>query len=546
MHWRIKSLILVFGAIYLLLIGNIYNLQVKKSGYYLSKAEAQQQASGFFEAPRGGIYFTDKNGNSAAAALNKDYPTIYAVPKEIQESGVSISDCAEKLSLIAGISPDDLIGKLNKQGDEYELLANKASAEQTKEIQNLNIKGIYVKNLFFRYYPLGDLAAHLLGFTDSSEERESGRYGVEAYFNNSLSGKAGGTEGGKLAEAESGKDLFLTIDRSIQFEAEKIVKNLISRYEAEAGSVLVQDPKTGKILAMAAFPNFNPNDYSKSEVSNFLNPTVQGVYEPGSVFKLITMSAGIDSGKITPDTEYTDIGSFTANGKTIRNWDYASHGAYGRATMTDVIENSINTGAVFAERKTGPDIFYNYLVKFGFNELTGIKLPGEVRGNINNLKSGYDIDFATAAYGQGVAVTPIELISAISAIANGGTLMKPIILAEDKPQAVRRAISKDTAGKVAKMMVSAMEKNVLAAIPDYSVAGKTGTAFIPNFGGKGYSDKVINTYAGFAPAFDPKFTIIIRLDKPAGSPLAGQTVVPAFKELAQFILNYYNVAPDKI
>jgi cell division protein FtsI/penicillin-binding protein 2 len=214
--------------------------------------------------------------------------------------------------------------------------------------------------------------------------------------------------------------------------------------------------------------------------------------------------------------------------------------------MTEVIEGSINTGTIFAQQKMGEDIFYNYLIKFGLNELTGIPLPGEVRGNINNLKKGKDIDFATASYGQGIAVTPIGMINAASAIANGGILMKPLILSEDKPEVVRRVISEETATKVVKMMVSAVDKNVLAATANYSVAGKTGTAFIPDFNKGGYTDNVINTYIGFAPAYDPKFVILIKLIKPEGNPLAGQTVVPAFRELTRFILNYYAVAPDRL
>ncbi len=505
----------------------------------------QEEASGGFEAPRGSIYFLDKNNNFVQAAMNKDYPIVYAVPVEIQLSGNSALVYAEKLSSITGVSVEELNGKFSKANDKYELIIEKASSQQTTEIKNLNLKGIYVSSRLLRFYPFGDLAAHILGFLDYSSGLAEGKYGAELYFNDLLSGKNGGVENKKLIPAESGKDLILTIDPTIQTEAEEIVKNLVKQYEAEAGSAIVQDPKTGKILAMAAFPNFNPNNYSKSEISTFLNPTVQSLYEPGSVFKLITMSAGIDSGKITPDTTYTDIGSFTANGKTIKNWDLKANGLQ---TMANVIEKSINTGAVFAQRKTGQDIFYNYLVKFGFGEKTQISLPGEIKGNLNNLKSpnGKDIDFATASYGQGVAITPIELIGAVSAIANGGVLMKPIILADEQPKIVRKVISPDTARKVVEMMVSAVKINRIANIPDYSVAGKTGTAFVPDFGGKGYTDKVINTYAGFAPAYDPKFVIIVRLDKPSGSPLAGQTVVPAFRELAQFMLNYYNVAPDEI
>ena len=539
--WRIRILIFFFSILYLLLIFNIYNLQIEKRIYYLTKAETQERASGVFEAPRGNIYFIDRNNNLIPAALNKDYSMIYAVPAEVQ--GDVKQSYAEKLAPIVNLPVEELEKILSKPNDLYELLIEKATPEQIKEIKNLNLKGIYIGSHLLRFYPFEDLASHVLGFVGPAGETTNGRYGVESYFNEMISGKAGEIKENKIIEPEAGKDLILTIDRNIQAQAEEVLKKLIEDYQATSGSVIVQEPQTGKILAMGNFPNFDPNNYSKFNIGTFLNPAVQLVYEPGSVFKLITMSAGIDSGKITPETTYTDTGSVTFNGKTIQNWDLKAHGLQ---TMTGVLEQSINTGAVFTQRKTGPDIFYNYLIKFGFNEPTGIALPGEVKGNINNLKNGQDIDFATASFGQGVAVTPIGLISAISAIANDGVLMKPLILTDEKPQVTRRVISSETAKKITQMMVSAVEKNKIAVISNYSVAGKTGTAFVPDFNKKCYTDEVINTYVGFTPAFNPKFVILIKLDKPKGSPLAGQTVVPAFRELAQFLLNYYNIAPDKL
>jgi len=539
--WRIRILIFFFSILYLLLIFNIYNLQIEKRIYYLTKAETQERASGVFEAPRGNIYFIDRNNNLIPAALNKDYSMIYAVPAEVQ--GDVKQSYAEKLAPIVNLPVEELEKILSKPNDLYELLIEKATPEQIKEIKNLNLKGIYIGSHLLRFYPFEDLASHVLGFVGPAGETTNGRYGVESYFNEMISGKAGEIKENKIIEPEAGKDLILTIDRNIQAQAEEVLKKFIEDYQATSGSVIVQEPQTGKILAMGNFPNFDPNNYSKFNIGTFLNPAVQLVYEPGSVFKLITMSAGIDSGKITPETTYTDTGSVTFNGKTIQNWDLKAHGLQ---TMTGVLEQSINTGAVFTQRKTGPDIFYNYLIKFGFNEPTGIALPGEVKGNINNLKNGQDIDFATASFGQGVAVTPIGLISAISAIANDGVLMKPLILTDEKPQVTRRVISSETAKKITQMMVSAVEKNKIAVISNYSVAGKTGTAFVPDFNKKGYTDEVINTYIGFTPAFNPKFVILIKLDKPKGSPLAGQTVVPAFRELAQFLLNYYNIAPDKL
>jgi cell division protein FtsI/penicillin-binding protein 2 len=538
---RIKSLIFIFGILYLLLIFNIYNLQIEKRIYYLSKVETQAQASGVFEAPRGNIYFTDRSNNLIPAALNKDYPMIYAVPAEAQ--GDVKQSYAEKLAPIVNLPVEELEKILSKPNDLYELLVEKATPEQINKVKNLNLKGIYIGSHLLRFYPFEDLASHLLGFVGPASEIKKGRYGVELYFDEVLSGKPGEIKEHKIIESEAGKDLILTIDRNIQAQAEEVLKKLIEEYRAASGSVIIQEPQTGKILAIGSFPNFDPNNYSKFNIGRFLNPVVQAVYEPGSVLKLTTMATGIDSGKITPETTYTDTGSVTFNGKTIQNWDLKAHGLQ---TMTGVLERSINTGAVFAQRKIGPDIFYNYLIKFGFNEPTGIALPGEVKGNINNLKNGRDIDFATASFGQGVAVTPIGLINAISAIANDGVLMKPIIMADEKPQVIKRVISWETAKTITQMMVSAVEKNRIAAISNYSVAGKTGTAFVPDFNKKGYTDEVINTYVGFAPAPSPKFVILIKLDKPQGAPLAGQTVVPAFRELTQFLLNYYNIAPDKL
>jgi len=565
MRWRYFSIIFIFSALYLVLISNLLNLQYFKKDY-LSQAELRNQLSGILSSERGNIYITDKNNNKIEVALNKDYPIIYVVPKEIQqiaeqggfrlaEGGLTTRAYAEQLSPIIGDSVDDLEKKLNKQEDEYELLVQKASGQQSEQIKNLNLKGIYFKKNNARFYPFEKLASHLIGFVSPADDKETikygnvqlGRYGIESKFNFFLAGEVGVSDNGKIIKkSEKGEDLFLTIDRNIQAQSEEVLAKLVEKWGPSSGSIIVQEPSTGKILAMANEPNFNPNDYSQSDIKNFLNSSVEAIYEPGSVFKIITMAAGIDSGKITPETSYVDTGSATINGRTIKNWDLKAHG---KLTMMNVIEKSINTGTIFAERTTGHDIFYDYLNKFGFNEITGIDLPGEVRGDISHLKKGKDIDFATASFGQGVAITPIQLINAASAIANGGVLMKPLLLAEEKPTVIRRVISEDTAKKVTAMMVSAVKKNIIADIPNYEIAGKTGTAYIPNFKVGGYTDEVIHSYIGFAPASPstdgPRFVILMKLEKPKAL-LAGGTVVPVFKELTQYLLNYYNVAPDRI
>lgn len=511
---------------YFALILNIYDLQITKGSIYAAKAASQSRGVSYLNSTRGTIFFRDKNGNEVPAVFNRQFPVIYAVPKEIEDA----AEAAGNLAAILNLPADQIKAKFSKPKDEYELLVSKASAKQVDEVRDLRIKGIYVDSEYFRFYPFATIASHLLGFLSPTGDTGTltGKYGLESYFDDSL----------------AREDLHLTIDRDIQTQAEKILKNLMDKYGAEGGSVIVQEPKTGKILAMGSFPAFDPNEYAKSPIKNFLNPAIQSLYEPGSVFKVLTMAAGIDSGKITPDTTFYDSGELKLSGKVIKNWDGKAHG---KISMTGVIEQSVNTGAAFAERTTGHDIFYNYLLKFGLNDLSGISLPGELAGNLNNLKtSTRDINFATAAFGQGVSVTPLQLINAISAIANGGVLMRPHLINDTPAEELGRVISEETAGKVSEMMISAVDKAEVAKINGYRIAGKTGTAQMADLVRGGYGTDYIHSYVGFGPVSDPKFTILMKIDKPKGVGLAGSTVVPAFRELAQFIINYYNIPADRI
>ncbi len=558
MTWRIGALIVFFISLYGVLVFKLFTLQVEKGTWYVTQAQSREQATGNIFPSRGNIYFTDRSGNRIPISLNKEYPLVYAVPKELLSEEVrgnkTVRSVAEAVAPLIDESPEKLLARLSRKNDEYELLAAKASPRIVSEIKDLRIAGIYTKAEEFRFYPFGTLGAHLIGFASSPNEREKntvgpaliGRYGIEQIFDRTLRGVPGKISGSRVTLPEDGGDVYLTIDRTVQAEGEDVLADLMERHKAAGGTFIVQEPNTGRILAMGSAPTFDPNTFSESNVGNFLNPAVQGVYEPGSIFKVITMAAGIDSGKVKPETTYVDKGSVTLNGRTITNWDLATRGAYGTMTMTGVIEHSINTGAVFAEQRTGHDLFYNYLIAFGLNDITGVHLPGEVRGSLRNLLRGREIDFATASYGQGVSVTPLALINSVSAIANGGLVMKPLILAGEKPEALRRAIKEETAKTIAEMMTSAVVKNKLAAISNYTIAGKTGTAFVPNFAAGGYTNDVINTFIGFAPASNPKFTILIKLDHPAGSPLAGATVVPAFRRYAQFLLNYFDISPDSV
>jgi stage V sporulation protein D (sporulation-specific penicillin-binding protein) len=538
---RITSLIMVFGVAYSMLVVNMYNIQIIKGSQYSAQAASLHEVAGILAPKRGSIYFTDKNDTRVPAAINKEYPYIYAVPNEIEDP----VSTANILSGVVDVDRDELIKMLSKENDPYEPITKRASGDQIEFIESSGIDGVYIDNKFSRFYPLDNAASHLIGFSSIAEDPVGvGWYGLEKSYDDTLRGELGSTDGDKLIRPRSGEDIYLTIDRNIQFQAEGAIEKLVTEYSAEGGTIIVENPKTGAILAMVNKPDFNPNSYGEFGIETFLNPAVEAVYEPGSIFKVITMAAGIDSGKITPDTTYVDTGSLTLNGRTVRNWDLKS---YGEVTMTRVIERSINTGAAFAQRAMGDDVFYDYLVKFGLKEKRNIDLPGEIVGSLRPLEvDPRAINFATASYGQGISTTPIGLITAVAAIANDGVMMRPYVNAEMEPLVLRRVISGKSSRQVQEMMVSAVDKAQIPAIKGYNVAGKTGTAQVPDFSSGGYTDDVINTYIGFAPAYEPEFIILVKLNKPYGAPLAGLTVVPAFRDLAQFIINYYEIPPDNV
>ncbi len=532
MAYRFSILIGLFALAYGALGFHVYNLQVDKGDYYLAKAESQAAAAASASGARGAISFAGENGVLLPAAVERQFPIIYAVPAAIADP----PEAAREASPVLGMPAATFEDIFSKPNDQYELLARKADPSVAQKITDLNLKGLYADYLPDRYYPLGPVASQVLGYVgpDATTNSESGHYGVESYYNSALA---------------AGTDVNLTIDPNIQIEAEKVLDDIVAQNGASGGSFIVEEPKTGKILAMGATPDFDPNNYQSSSLADFVNPNVQGVYEPGSIFKVLTMSAGIDAGKITPSTTYDDHGYVDVGHAHITNYNLKQHGPYGPGTtMTEVIEHSINTGAIFAENQTGNDIFTAYMKKFRLDRPTGIDLPGEAKGDLSQLNpKSPQIDFDTAAYGQGVAVTPIELVTAVDAIANGGVMMRPYLNAALAPAPLGRAVGTTTAAEVAQMMVAAVSNVPGApAINGYSIGGKTGSAFLPDLVHGGYTNYLVDSYIGFGPVSNPRFLIFIRLNKLPEASLAVDSVVPAFRELAQYIINYYNIPPDRI
>lgn len=532
---RFAFVIVILSLLYGWLGVRFYNLQIEKGKYYSAKAATQ---TGVFDPIRGDIFFTDNIGADIPVAIKKDYPSVFSDPKKLASAKVDVKESAAKIAEILGVLDSEIEDKISQSDKQYIELAKTVTDETAQKIKDLNIEGIYVKPTPKRFYPYSGLASHILGFVSD----EDGKYGLESFYNKKLKGEGGVVVGGQVRPAQDGSDIYLTIDRNIQAQAEKTLNNLVAKFRGTQGTVIVMNPKTGEVLAMAGAPSFDPNKYGEiKNVSDFTNQNVQSVFEPGSVMKLVTMSSAVDSGKVTPETTYIDTGSVTINGRTMKNWDLKAHG---RLTMADVIEQSINTGTVFAESRMGHQTFYEYLKKFGFMDKTGIDLPGERIGDTHLLVKGADVNYATASFGQGISVTPVRMLTAVNAIANHGVMVKPHLNRGDT-EVAGNPISKESALKIVNMMVAAVDKAKIAHINNYSIAGKTGTALAPDFKKGGYTDNVIDTYIGFAPAYDPRFSIFIRIDEPAGAPLAGQTVVPAFRELAEFIISYYNIPPDR-
>ncbi|HAJ44414.1 MAG: Peptidoglycan glycosyltransferase [Candidatus Azambacteria bacterium GW2011_GWE1_42_9] len=535
---RILFLIFFFILLTLLVWGRFFYLSIFRHDYYLARAKNISDNNNS-AVPRGSIFLTDKDNAPYAAALNKEFSLIYAIPQKITDP----MTLAKKLAPILELDEASLMKKLSKPNDPHEILKKKVSDEIVDAIKALNEPGIEVGSETLRYYPEGLHLSQVIGFLGFDKNGQTGQYGLEEYYNDNLSGFI------------SSSDLVLTIDSAIQAQAGSLISKAVETWRASEGSIIVMDPKNGNILAMASSPSFDANNYSAvSDKNLFINPATLKRYEPGSVFKPITMAIGIETGAVTPETKYYNTGSVQVADRTISN--ALSDKILGWQTMTTVLEQSLNTGAVFVQQKVPKDIFLKYLKNFGVDSKTGIDIP-EMSGDLSQLLSGRDVNYATAAFGQGVAVTPMELIRSLSVIANGGKLIQPRLVAkiishgnetgEMKNKQSKQVISSETSVKLIDMLIKVVENGSgrRAQVSGYTIAGKTGTAQIPDLKNGGYLDEYIHTFVAFAPAYNPKFIALIKLDRPQGIRFAESTVVPAAKDLFHFLFNYLQIPPDK-
>ncbi len=565
-NWRIYVLAFFILAVAGIIFVRLYVLQVKSHEKYLRIAENQHKIWEELIPERGEIFLSEEKGELYPLAVNKKMQMAYAVPKEI----INKEETAEKISEILNLDKKAVEEKISDSEDMFEIFKHKLADEEIDKIKEAKLSGIYLMPESFRFYPGGELASQLVGFVGSDGDEFKGMYGLEAYFEKELKGEPGSLSQERDARgrwisiadretqpAKNGDNFILTVNHTAQYETEKILRETVESHKADNGTIIAIEVKTGRILAMANFPAFNPNNYGNTEdVSLFSNSAVSSPYECGSVFKPVTAAAGIDDGKIEPDTEYVDTGSVKEAGYTIKN---SEEKVYGRQTMTEVLENSINTGAIFIQKQIGNKKFADYVKAFGFGRKTGIELPNESPGNIKNLNElNRDIHFYTASFGQGIAITPLQLAGAYAAIGNGGKLMKPQIVEkiihdganeeEIKPQEIGRVISEESAKKAGQMLLSVVKNGhgKRAAVSGYLVGGKTGTAQVSKIGEKGYEEGLtIGTFAGFAPIEDPQFAVLVKIVNPKDVQWAESTAAPAFGKVMEFLLEYYGVKPTE-
>ncbi len=558
---RLNFFVIIIILVSLCLIGRLFQKQVLEKNHYIVLAKKQYTVTQETFPQRGKIFVSDfYDSEPYQVATNLHFYDLLIVPKNI----IDTKETAKKLANLVGMPEKEIYDLINNDKAYIPPIKKKIDSDTAKKIEELELTGVMLVPNVWRFYPEGNLACFVLGFVDAEGQ---GRYGVEGYYNQELEGEEAEVD----VERENlgsqiyligqdagfdGSDLYLTIDRNIQFMAEQKLKKAIEENQAESGSMVIIEPSTGKILAMASWPDFNPNTFYEQESFDiFNNPATAHSYEPGSVFKIFGMGGGLNEGKITPETEEVFGSSVKVGIETIET---STGEAYGRETMTEVLENSDNVGMVWAAQQLGEELFYKYVKGFGFGTKTQIDLDTEAEGQVSELKKWLPINLATISFGQGIAVTPIQLTTAVSAVANKGELVQPYVIdkivesdgteIQKETKKVRQVLTDESAGTLTDMMVSVVEKGhgKRAGVEGYWVAGKTGTAQVPDPEKSGYLEGInIGSFVGFAPAHDPKFAMLVKIDKPKTVEWAEESAAPVFGEMSEWLLSYFQIPKER-
>ncbi|MFZ2719689.1 MAG: penicillin-binding protein 2 [Minisyncoccia bacterium] len=562
---RILSALSILAALFLL--ARLYMLQIVHGDEYRREASGQYMEAVGEMPDRGDIFFTKKDGEHVAAAVIQNGWRIAINPKEISDGDTTYA----QLSSAALVDEDRFRTSLGKKDDPYEEVAFRLSDDEAVDVRSRDLDGVITVRDQWRFYPAGQLAAHTLGFVGYRGDSRAGVYGLESYYEDTLRHDEdlyvnpfaeifSNVQALVSTDATTQRGSILTaLEPSTQRQLELILEDVQKTYSSKQVGGIIMDPQTGEIVAMGLTPSFDPNKYNLVENPRlFQNSLVESTFEMGSIMKPLTIAAAIDAGAITPETTYEDKGCITKTGFKLCNFDFRGRGV---VNMQEVLSQSLNTGVSFAVDRMGNEKFAEYVKKFELGEETGIDLPGEVAGNIDALyvKGAADVDFASASFGQSIAVTPIEMIRALAVLANEGKLPEPRIATAVRTAAgIERKFSTadeiqvlrpESAETVTNMLVKVYDDALLGGSlkqEHYSIAAKTGTAQIANPGGGGYyTDRYLHSFFGYFPAHDPKFIVLLYAVEPRGEMYASHTLAKPFDTLARFLINYYDIPPDR-
>lgn len=555
---RIWIVFIFIAVLYCLLVVRLFYWQVVRATDLRLEAASQYYLTFTLPAQRGSIFASD----GKPLVLNQSAFLVYAEPRNI----TNISAFAASVSPLISRDAEEIASWLSVPNRAWVPLAHKVESARVEQLKELQLKGLGFEREPKRMYPESSMAAHLVGFVGSDENgKDRGYFGLEGYYGRELAGKDGMLQlekdirgspilvgESRRIESQDGRSLVLWLDRTVQRIVEDRLLDGMRKYGAKEGSIIVMDPKTGGILAMASVPSYNPGNFGDFVKEVYKNPVIAGVYEPGSTFKVLVMAMGIDRGVVTPAAMAEESGPTRVGQYFIRTWDDKYRGLI---SMTDVLVHSSNVGMVYVQNKLGKDGILAVLHKFRFGDLTGIDLQEEAPASVREDRDWKEIDLATASFGQGIGVTPIQMIRAVGAIANNGQLMKPQVVKEirdasglvvpNKANTPIQVISPATAHVITEMMIAAVDHGDAkwAKPKGYRIAGKTGTAQIP-VAGHYDTTKTIASFVGFAPADDPKFIILVTLREPTSSPWGSETAAPLFFAIAKDLFTYYGIVPQ--
>ena len=571
LHNRLRLLSLFVLLFAILLVGKLYLVQIVSGENFKVRAERQYLAGiNYFD--RGSIFFTNKDGTLVPAASIKTGFILYVNPN-ILGIRSDLENIYETINAITPVDKEDFLAKAQKKNDPYEELTGHLPTDVAEKIRVLKISGLSVAREQWRIYSGETTAAHAIGLIGYSGNERAGRYGLERFYEPVLARSGNDIFVNFFAEIFSNikkvvskdesleGDIITTIEPSVEAFLESEIEKVSKKYSSDFTGGVVINPRTGEIYALALTPTFNPNSpQSERDATVFKNRLVEDRYEMGSILKALTLAIGIDFGAITAKTTYNDPGCMTLNTRTFCNYDGKSHGS--GLSMQTVLNKSLNTGAAFVVSRMGGQNFSNSMLAFGLGTTTGIDLPNEGKSLVSNLKTNRDLELAQASFGQGIALTPIITVRALSALANGGTLITPHLVKEiryklgptknisyPKEEERQRVLTPETSVEISRMLTEVVDRSLRdgqVRLEHYSIAAKTGTAQIARPGGGGYyDDRYLHSFFGYFPSYEPDFLVFLFTYYPKNVQYASETLTESFMDITKFLINYYNIPPDR-